>query len=179
MEPAPVANGETITSAICYLDVGNTDEIYSRYLQYAAVLMESGVGTGDVEDNWIAVAPPPAYGNTRDSTLILAGTIDFELQEQSRLAREARGERSSLTTVASVESNKTSINSRPMSYVTVDSEWDARCDMNRATYLAETLARLETEEVDLTTVRASPTPTQAGFVDPGPPKSPLPPSSSS
>lgn len=127
--------------------------------------MESGVGTGDVEDNHIAVAPPPAYGHTRDSTLLMAGFINAELREQSRLAREARGERSSLTTVASAESNK----SRPMSYVTVDSEWDARCDMNRATYLAETLAQLEAEERDLTTVQMvspTPTPTQAEFVDP-------------
>jgi len=120
---------------------------------YAAVLMESGVGTGDVEDNRIAVAPPPAYGHTRDSTLLMAGFISSELQEQSRLAREARGERSSLATIASVKSDETSVESRPMSYVTVDSEWDARCDMNRATYLAETLARLEDEERDLTTVR--------------------------
>ncbi|KAF9649902.1 hypothetical protein BDM02DRAFT_3185856 [Thelephora ganbajun] len=134
---------------------------------YAAVLMESGVGTGDVEDNRIAVAPPPAYGNTRGSTLILAGFISSELREQSRPTREARGERSSLATVASVESNKTSNKSRPVSYMTVDSEWDARCDMSRATYLAETLARLETEERDLTAVRVvSPAPTQAGFVNP-------------
>jgi len=141
--------------------------------------MESGVGTGDVEDNRIAVSPPPAYGNTRGSTLILAGFISTELQEQSQHAREARGERSSLATVASIESNKTSNKSRPASYVTVDSEWDARCDMNRATYLAETLARLEAEEVDLAMVQVvSPAPTQTGFVNPvSSPKSP-PPSSS-
>jgi hypothetical protein len=138
--------------------------------------MESGVGTGDVEDNQIAVAPPPAYGYTRGSTLLLAGFVSAELQEQARLAREARGERSSRTTVASVESNKTSNKSRPMSYVTVDSEWDARCDMSRATYLAETLAQLEAEERDLTTVQVvSPAPTQTGFANP---RSPPPPSSS-
>lgn len=143
--------------------------------------MESGVGTGDVEDNHIAVAPPPAYGHTRGSTLLLAGFISSELQEQSRRAREARGERSSLATVASIESNKTSNKSRPMSYVTVDSEWDARCDMSRATYLAETLARLEAEEVDLTVVQVvSPAPTQTGFVNPGsPPESHPPPPLSS
>jgi len=140
--------------------------------------MESGVGTGDVEDNQIAVTPPPAYGYTRDSTLLLAGFINSELQEQSRLAREAREERSSLATIASIDSNK-SVKSRPTSYVTVDSEWDARCDMNRATYLAETLAQLEDEEVDLAVVQVvSPAPTQTGFMNPGSsPKSP-PPSSS-
>ena len=160
-----ILTSETLMKSVC------------PYLQYAAVLMESGVGTGDVEDNRIAVAPPPAYGYTRGSTLLLAGFISAELQEQSRLAREARGERSSLAT--SVESNKTPTISRPTSYVTVDSEWDARCDMSRATYLAEALARLEAEERDLTTVRVvSPTPTRTGFVDPGSPQE-FPPSSSS
>jgi hypothetical protein len=37
---------------------------------YAAVLAQSGVGTGDVEDNLIAIPPPPAYGIVRDSTLL-------------------------------------------------------------------------------------------------------------
>lgn len=138
--------------------------------------MESGVGTGDVEDNRIAVPPPPAYGYTRGSTLLLSGFIDPELQEQSRLAREARGERVSRATIASVQSIEPSIKSRPRSYITVDSEWDARCDMSRATYLAETLARLEAEETDLTTVQAvSPAPTQTGFVAPEPSPGPSPP----
>lgn len=147
---------------------------------YAAVLMESGVGTGDVEDNHIAIVPPPAYGNTRGSTLLLAGFISTEFQQQARLAREARGERSSMTTVASTESNKSSDKSRPMSYVTVDSEWNARCDMNRATYLADTLAQLEADERDVTTVQvASLSPRQGSFVDPVlPPKSPRSPSAS-
>jgi len=148
---------------------------------YAAVLMESGVGTGDVEDNHIVIVPPPAYGHTRGSTLILAGFISADFQEQARLAREAQGERSSLATVGSAESNKSSDKSRPMSYVTVDSEWDARCDMSRATYLAEALARLEAEEMDVTTMRVnSPPPTQSGFVAPVlPPESPSQPPSRS
>ena len=137
--------------------------------------MESGVGTGDVEDNHIAVVPPPAYGNTRGSTLLLAGFISTEFQEQARLAREARGERSSLTTVGSAQSNKSSNKSRPMSYVTVDSEWDARCDMSRATYLAETLAQLEAEERDITTAPVnSPTQRQSGLGDPVLPPEPSP-----
>jgi len=37
---------------------------------YATVLAQSGVGTGDVEDNLIAIPPPPAYGNVRGSTLL-------------------------------------------------------------------------------------------------------------
>ena len=134
------------------------------------------MGTGDVEDNRIAVPPPPAYGHTRGSTLLLAGFIGPELQEQSRLAREARGERVSRATIASVQSNEQSIKSRPRSYITVDSEWDATCDMSRATYLAETLARLEAEERDLTTIQViSPAPTQTGFVISGPSPGPPPP----
>jgi len=122
---------------------------------------------GDVEDNRIVVLPPPAYGHTRGSTLILAGFIGPELREQSRLARQARGERISQATITSIQS---SVKSLPRSYVTIDSEWDARCDMSRATYLAETLARLESEEVDLTTLQVvSPAPTQTGFVVPGSP----------
>jgi len=38
---------------------------------YAVALSESGVGTGDVEDHAIPYLPPPAYGNTRESTLVL------------------------------------------------------------------------------------------------------------
>jgi len=37
---------------------------------YAAVLAQSGVGTGDVEDNLIAIPPPPPYGVERESTLL-------------------------------------------------------------------------------------------------------------
>jgi len=40
---------------------------------YAAALSQSGVATGDVEDHIIAAPPPPAYNNTRGSTLVLIG----------------------------------------------------------------------------------------------------------
>jgi len=46
---------------------------------YAAALAQSGVGTGDIEDNLIAVPPPPAYGNIRGSTLLLAGDVQSGL----------------------------------------------------------------------------------------------------
>ncbi|KIK69760.1 hypothetical protein GYMLUDRAFT_121995, partial [Collybiopsis luxurians FD-317 M1] len=49
---------------------------------YAAALAQSGVGTGDVEDNLIAVNPPPAYGNTRGSTLLLSGFLDARLRAE-------------------------------------------------------------------------------------------------
>ena len=57
---------------------------------YAATLAQSGVGTGDIEDNLIAIPPPPAYGNIRGSTLLLAsnvqsGSARHSAQRMSRL----------------------------------------------------------------------------------------------
>lgn len=49
---------------------------------YAAVLAQSGVGTGDVEDHMIAASPPPAYGNTRGSRMLLQGFLTDELRAQ-------------------------------------------------------------------------------------------------
>jgi len=49
---------------------------------YAAALAQSGHGTGDVDDHLIAVPPPPAYGNTRGSTLLLAGFLRNSLRAQ-------------------------------------------------------------------------------------------------
>lgn len=49
---------------------------------YAAALAQSGVGTGDVEDNLIAAPPPPAYGQTRGSRLLLAGHMRDSLRAQ-------------------------------------------------------------------------------------------------
>ncbi len=59
---------------------------------YAAALAASGVGTGDVEDPEIARAPPPAYGKTRGSTLVLAGFLRNSLLIQAREHEEGRGE---------------------------------------------------------------------------------------
>ncbi|KIK01894.1 hypothetical protein K443DRAFT_545887 [Laccaria amethystina LaAM-08-1] len=58
---------------------------------YAAALAQSGVGTGDVEDHLIAAPPPPAYGQTRGSTLLLSGFL-----RESLRAQRPRSERSSL-----------------------------------------------------------------------------------
>lgn len=49
---------------------------------YAAALAQSGHGTGDVDDHLIAVPPPPAYGNTRGSTLLLSGFLRDSLRAQ-------------------------------------------------------------------------------------------------
>jgi len=107
---------------------------------YAAVLQELNVGTSDVEDNQIIIPPPPAYGVTRGSRLILAGFIREDLQEESRGIQAEGGERLSQI---SRHSSQHAV-SRPMSYVSQisDSEYEARCDLIRARVLEQTLARL-------------------------------------
>lgn len=94
---------------------------------YAAVLAQSGRGTGDVEDNVIAQQPPPAYGNTRGSTFLLSGYLN----ESQRLQRPV----SAHTTSSRLE--------RPRSYVSRDDEWEEVQNAERARQLEETLAKLE------------------------------------
>jgi len=95
---------------------------------YAAALAQSGVGTGDVEDHLIAAPPPPAYGNTRGSTLLLAGFLRESLRAQRPVsARTQMSQR----------------NDRPLSYVSRDEEWEEIRDADRARQLEETLSRLE------------------------------------
>lgn len=93
---------------------------------YAATLAQSGVGTGDVEDHLIAAAPPPAYGNTRGSTLLLAGYLRESLRAQRP---------------SSAHSETTP--SRPMTYVSRDEDWEEIQDAERARQLEVTLNRLE------------------------------------
>ncbi|KAH8113480.1 hypothetical protein DFH11DRAFT_1689322 [Phellopilus nigrolimitatus] len=97
---------------------------------YAAALAQSGVSTGDVEDSAIAVLPPPAYGNTRGSTLLLANFMRNSLHE-SLGGRDPRPVSRALQ------------RERPVSYRSQDEEWEERCDAERAMRLAETLGRLE------------------------------------
>ncbi|KAI0373728.1 hypothetical protein BV20DRAFT_962303 [Pilatotrama ljubarskyi] len=112
---------------------------------YAAALAQSGVGTGDVEDNIIAIPPPPAYGNTRGSTLLLAGFMSNASRSQrlrdstgSAASRASRtGRRDRLGPGGEDEED------RPKSYMSVDPEWEIICDADRALQLEETLARLE------------------------------------
>ena len=96
---------------------------------YAAALAQSGVGTGDVEDHLIAAPPPPAYGNTRGSTLLLAGY----LRESLRAQRPTSQDPVPTSTPAG----------RPLSYVSRDDQWDEIQDADRARRLEETLDRLE------------------------------------
>ncbi|KAF5382672.1 hypothetical protein D9615_002729 [Tricholomella constricta] len=95
---------------------------------YAAALSQSGFGTGDVEDHLIAAPPPPAYGNTRGSTLLLAGFLRNSLRAQ----RPVSG-----------QSQMTQREERPMSYVSRDELWEEIQDAQRARQLEETLTRLE------------------------------------
>lgn len=95
---------------------------------YAAALAQSGVGTGDVEDHLIAAPPPPAYGITRGSTLLLAGFLRDSLRAQRPV---------------SVRSQMSEVADRPLSYVSHDEEWEEIQDALRARRLEETLAQLE------------------------------------
>ena len=98
---------------------------------YAAALAQSGVGTGDVEDSAIAPPPPPAYGHTRGSRLLLAGFLRTSLRAQ---ARELEVDRRSRMSERS---------DRPVSFMSRDEEWEERRDAERALQVEEALARLE------------------------------------
>jgi len=100
---------------------------------YAAALAQSGVGTGDVEDHLIAAPPPPAYGNTRGSILLLSGFLRDSLRAQRP---------SSIRSGVSVFQERNG-NDRPVSYVSRNSTLEFVEDAERARRLDETLARLE------------------------------------
>ncbi|KJA21232.1 hypothetical protein HYPSUDRAFT_187841 [Hypholoma sublateritium FD-334 SS-4] len=98
---------------------------------YAAALSQSGVGTGDVEDNLIAAPPPPAYGNTRGSTLLLQGYLRDSLRVQRP---------------PSVHS-QTSTTMRHLSYVSSDEQWEEIQNADRSRQLEDTLNRLQSTQV--------------------------------
>lgn len=95
---------------------------------YAAALAQSGVGTGDVEDHMIAVIPPPAYGNTRGSRLLLLGYLNDSQRAQRPLS-------------AATQMNHHG--DRPVSYTSRDDDWEVIQDADRASELEATLARLD------------------------------------
>lgn len=49
---------------------------------YAAALAQSGHGSADADDHLIAVPPPPAYGNTRGSRMLLQGVLSEDQRAQ-------------------------------------------------------------------------------------------------
>ncbi|KAJ7650124.1 hypothetical protein FB45DRAFT_730899, partial [Roridomyces roridus] len=104
---------------------------------YAAALAQSGVGTGDVEDHIIAVAPPPAYGNTRGSTFLLSGFLRESLRVQRPVSAHTQASQNNL------DPDMTERPDRPVSYVTVDEDWEEVQNAERARRLEDTLSTLE------------------------------------
>ena len=103
----------------------------------------------------IAVVPPPAYGNTRGSTFLLSGFLRESLraqrpvsvhsqtsQAQSQLGRSRSGD-GDLERGEGVGAGVDGERSRPVSYQTIDEEWEVIQDMGRAMILEETLTTLE------------------------------------
>lgn len=98
---------------------------------YAAALAQSGAGTGDVEDHIIAAPPPPAYGNTRGSTMLLSGYLRDSLRAQRPV---------------SVYSQMVHRDDRPVSYASKDERREDVQDVQRARRLEDTLSQLERAE---------------------------------
>ncbi|TDL17753.1 hypothetical protein BD410DRAFT_794052 [Rickenella mellea] len=105
---------------------------------YAAALAQSGYGTGDVEDAQIAIPPPPAYGNTRGSTLLLAGFLRSSVGNGGGRNGNGGSGGGVRNSGGGMEER-----GRPVSYRSTDEEWEERCDAERALRLEQTLARLE------------------------------------
>lgn len=105
---------------------------------YAAALAESGRGTGDVEDNLIAIPPPPAYGNTRGSVLLLSGFLRNSLvRNLNRSSQQsANSHNSRPVTPREMEEGG---RSRPISYDALEEVDNAK----RAFELEAALSRLE------------------------------------
>lgn len=97
---------------------------------YAAALAAGDVrGTGDVEDIAISIPPPPAYGNTRDSRMLLQGFLRNSLRAQRPVSQH--------TQTSECEGE------RPLSYASHDAQWQEIQDAERAINLEETLSQLE------------------------------------
>ena len=126
---------------------------------YAAVLAQSGHGTGDVEDNVIAVPPPPAYGNTRNSRLLLQGFLRNSLRAQRPVSEHTQmSER---------------IGERPLSYTSHDQQWQEIQDAERAVKLEETLSKLEEGSAHVgPTASSSTSAVNSALVNPGTDRSP-------
>lgn len=108
---------------------------------YAAALTEIGVGTGDVEDNLIAIPPPPAYGNTRGSKLLLRGMLRESLIRQlNRISQQSSVSMTpSSHSPASPREMEEGGRSRPLSYDASEEVDNAK----RALDLEAALTKLE------------------------------------
>jgi hypothetical protein len=101
---------------------------------YAATLAQSGHGTGDVEDNIIAVPPPPAYGNNRGSRMLLQGYLRDSLRAQRPISEHSQSSQR---------------DESPLSYTPHDEEWQEIQDVERARQLEEALSKLEEGDIGL------------------------------
>ena len=101
---------------------------------YEAALTSGYVGTGDVEDVEIARPPPPAYGRTRGSSLILAGHLPENLR-----AREYEQDRRA--------SGSSMHSDRIISFISLYEgwEWGARQDTDPSWSIEETIAGREND----------------------------------
>lgn len=107
---------------------------------YAATLAQSGHGTGDVEDNVIAVPPPPAYGNNRGSRLLLQGYLRDSLRAQRPISEHSQSSQR---------------NERPISYSPHDEEWKEVQDAEVARQLEDALSKLQERDVGLYSMESS------------------------
>ncbi|KAG8969524.1 hypothetical protein FRC03_002385 [Tulasnella sp. 419] len=100
-------------------------------------------GTGDVEDEEIAAPPPPAYGNTRGSTLLLSGIpLKRSGSNRSQSSQEGRNTNRLSALAESFMSVLSRQNSRTNDLEAQRTE-QGRRDMLKTLILAETLAKLE------------------------------------
>ncbi|KAG9103813.1 hypothetical protein FRC06_007790 [Ceratobasidium sp. 370] len=100
---------------------------------YAAAL---GIrGTGDVEDNIIAAPPPPEYGNTRGSTLLLSAHLPSQLTRSASTSSRPTSQH----TIRDALGRPMGAWSRPVSY----SEDELRQNARRSLDLEVALSRLE------------------------------------
>jgi hypothetical protein len=97
---------------------------------YGSVLASSGVRTGDVEDSMIVQLPPPAYGYTRGSRLLLTGYLRNSMRARAREGGDDRAGQ---------------LSERPISYLSRDEEWEERLEAARARAVEEALGQLEEE----------------------------------
>ncbi|KAI5893999.1 uncharacterized protein SCHCODRAFT_02576464 [Schizophyllum commune H4-8] len=131
---------------------------------YASVVADSGARTGDVEDEIIAAPPPPAYGHTRGSTLLLSGFLRESLRAQrppsqhsQRSQRPAYGRSSMASQRSKMESQRGShisesprsrtsqpqMTERPDSRSSFFSFESITQDAQRARQLEDSLSKLE------------------------------------
>ncbi|KAL1735858.1 hypothetical protein EV714DRAFT_243182 [Schizophyllum commune] len=115
---------------------------------YASVVADSGARTGDVEDEIIAAPPPPAYGHTRGSTLLLSGFLRESLRAQRPPSQHSQRSQRPAYARSSIESqhSRTSqphMSERPDSRSSFFSFESITKDAQRARQLEDSLSKLE------------------------------------